>query len=181
MFLGRGVHKVPEFLFVHGRTHHKVGDAAHVRQIVCPVVGGSICTNETSTVETEDHMQVLDGHVVNHLVIGPLHEARVDVAKRNKTTRGHSCAEGYGVLFSNADIEGPVGHFFHHVFQAAPRRHGRCDPYNAAVFFGKLDDAPSKNVLEFGRLGRCICRFQDLSSVLVEQAGSVPLGGASCL
>ena len=83
------------------------------------LVGLAACTAETAPVEAEDHVQILQGDVVNHLVIRSLHEAGVNVAKRHEPSRCHARTERHCVLFSDSNVEGAVRHFFHHEFQAA--------------------------------------------------------------
>ena len=78
--------KLRKLLLVHGRTHNEIGDASYVGQIVHPVMCRTIGPNQSTSVEAEHDMQVLDGHVVDDLVVRPLHERGVDVAE------GHQAA-----------------------------------------------------------------------------------------
>ena len=53
----------------------------------------------------EAHRQVLDGDVVDDLVIGALQEGRIDGAERPHALGGEAGREGHGVLFGDADVE----------------------------------------------------------------------------
>ena len=95
--------------------------------------------------------------------------------------RGHARGEGDGVLFGDADVEGPIRHGLHHELQGASSRHGRRDAHDALVLFGELDDGVAEDVLVLRRLGRFGRDLDDLAGVLVEQAGRMPLGRAARL
>ena len=145
------------------------------------MVGGAVGANEAASVQTENHVQVLDGHVVDDLVVGTLHERGVDVAEGHQATGGHPRAERHGMLFSDAHVKGAVRHFLHHEFQAAPGRHGGGHPYDPTVGLGQFNDAVPKHVLELGWLGFVVPAFEDFTRILVEEARRVPFRGASCL
>ena len=83
------------------------------------MVRGTVCTHQTTAIQTEHHVQILDGHVMDDLVVRPLHEARVNVAEGHEATGGHARAERHSVLLGNAHVKRPVGHLLHHVLQAA--------------------------------------------------------------
>ena len=80
---------------------------------------GTVGPHQSTSVKAEHHVQVLNGHVMDDLVVGPLHEARVDVAERHEATGGHARAERHGMLLGNAHVKRTVGHLLHHVLQAA--------------------------------------------------------------
>ena len=145
------------------------------------MVGRSIGPHKPASVEAEHHVEVLKSHVVDDLVVRPLHERGVDVAERHESSRGHARAERHRVLLGNAHIKRPVGHLFHHELQAASAGHGWGHANNAAVLLGQLDDAVSKDILELRGLGGGVGRLENLPSHLVEQPWGVPLGGASRL
>jgi hypothetical protein len=109
-----GVHQVAQFLLVHRRAHDHVRDAAEVRDVEGAVVRGSIGTGQSAAIQAEDHMQVLQGHIMHHLIVGALHERAVDVAERHHALGGHARGEGDRVLFGDAHVEGAVRHGLHH-------------------------------------------------------------------
>jgi len=151
--LRSGIHHVAQFHFVHGRCDDHVRDAPHVSEVVGSVVRWAVGADHATAVQAENNMQVLDRHVVDDLVVGALHEARVDVAERHLALGGHAGTEGDGVLFSNAHVERPVGHLSEHVLQGAARWHRWGHAYHAGVLLGQLDDAVSEYVLELRGFG----------------------------
>ena len=104
---------------------------------------------------------------MDNLVVGTLHERGVDVAERHQSAGGHPRAERHGMLFGDAHVEGAVGHFLHHEFQATAGRHGRRDPHNATIGFGQFNDAVPKHVLELGWLGGVVSSFEDFTGLFV--------------
>ena len=117
------------------------------------MVRWAVGADYATAVQAEDYVQVLNRHVVDDLVVGALHEARVDVAERHLALGGHAGTEGDGVLFSNAHVKSPVGHLSEHVLQGATRWHGRGHAHHAGVLLGQLDDAVSEYVLKLRGLG----------------------------
>jgi hypothetical protein len=81
----RGVHQVAQLLLVHRRAYDHVGDAAEVGDVECAVVRGAVGTGQPAAVQAEHHVELLEGHIVHHLVVGALHEAAVDVAERHQS------------------------------------------------------------------------------------------------
>ncbi len=93
-----GIHHIPEFRFIHGCCHHHVGQCAHVGHVKDPVVGGSVFAHEASPVETENDVEVLQGDVMDHLVVSPLHKGGIDVAEGNHPLRGQSGGKSHRML-----------------------------------------------------------------------------------
>ena len=145
------------------------------------MVGRTIGTCHSAAIEAEHHVQVLQGHIVHDLVIGPLHEGAVDVAEGDHPLGGHARGKGDRVLLCDAHVKSALGHRFHHQLQGATGRHGGGDTHDAFVLLGEFDDGVPEDVLVlrwFRGLGRDL---DDLAGVLVEQARCVPLGGAAGL
>ena len=109
MQLRSRIHHVAQFHFVHGRCDDHVRDAPHVSEVVRSVVRWAVGADYATAVQTENNVQVLDRHVVDDLVVGALHETRVDVAERHLALGGHAGTEGDGVLFSNAHVKARSG------------------------------------------------------------------------
>ena len=67
-----------QFGFVFGRHHREVGDATQVRDVVLTLVRRAIGTNNAGSVQNKGDRQLLNAHIVNELVVGPLQEGAVD-------------------------------------------------------------------------------------------------------
>ena len=117
------------------------------------MVRWAVGADYATSVQAEDYVQVLNRHVVDDLVVGALHEARVDVAERHLALGGHAGTEGDGVLFSDAHVERPVGHLSEHVLQRAAGWHRWGHAYHAGVLLRQLDDAVPEYVLKLWGLG----------------------------
>ena len=70
----RRIQHVAELAFVLRRHDHHPLDAAQVREVENPTMGGSVGSHKAGPVETEHNMQMLQRDIVNNLVIRPLEE-----------------------------------------------------------------------------------------------------------
>ena len=75
----------------------------------------------------EAHRQVLDRHVVHHLVVGALQEGRVDGAERPEALGGEAGGEGDRVLLGDADVEAALGEGLGEQVEPGAGRHRRGD------------------------------------------------------
>src|SRR5215469_15416002 len=110
--LGR-IKQVTQLAFIHRRTDDEIRDTAHISDIVGAMMRGPVLAYQPCPVETENDGQVLDGHIMNHLVVRSLHERRVDIAIYPHPLRSHAGAEGHCMLFTNANVKGAIRHLFH--------------------------------------------------------------------
>src|SRR6202000_1689498 len=105
---------------------------------------------ETGAVQTKDHGQLLDSHIVDHLVVGALHKGGVDITEHAHALCRHSRAKRHGVLLADAYVKGAIRHLVHHELERGAAWHGGCDPENPWVLLGQLDEAQTEYVLVFG-------------------------------
>src|SRR5260221_11089894 len=90
----------------------------------------SIISGETSPIHAERYVQILQGDVVDHHVIGPLHEGGVNRQKRLESFCWHTGREESGVFFGNTDIQIRIRIFCRKITNTGARRHRRgegCD------------------------------------------------------
>ena len=67
-----------------------MGDGAQRCHVEGPVMCRSVLADQSGTVQTEYHVQLEDGNVVNDIVEGTLRERAVDVTKRLQPLFGHT-------------------------------------------------------------------------------------------
>ena len=77
-------------MFVHGRRDGQVRNGTQGCEVEGAVMGGTILTYQSGTVEAEHDVQVQQCHVVDDIVEGPLGEGAVDVAERQQPVLGHT-------------------------------------------------------------------------------------------
>ena len=70
-----GVEHLAALVLVGRRHHHHVRHCAQEADVERPLMGRAVGTHQTGAVYGEQHRQVLQRHVVDQLVIGPLQEA----------------------------------------------------------------------------------------------------------
>ena len=116
------------------------------------MVSGAVVADDAGAVETDDDGEVLEGYVVDDLVVGTLHEGGVYVAERLHALGGETCGEGDSVLFGDAYVEGTGGHLFHHEVEGAAGGHGGCDADDAGIVAGEFYDGVTEDILVFERL-----------------------------
>lgn len=169
--LERRKHHVPKFQLVHRRSHRQIGNRTEIGQIESAVMRRSVLTHQTAPVKTHDHRKALDRHVMNHIVISPLHETRIDVAERHHARSRQSGGESHGMSFGDTDVETTLRHLFHQNIHRAARRHGGRYPHDPLVGTGQFEQRLAENILVSGHFGLAddpLARFR------VEFARSVP-------
>ena len=148
-----GGNHISKLDLITGRHDGQVGDASQVGQIVASMVSGSVVTDQTGTVQNHTHGEVLDGHVVDHLIVTALHEGGVDAAEGLEALAGHTGREGDGVLLGNANVEGALGEAAAEDVHAGAAGHGGRDANDGPVLGGLVDEGVGKDRGEAGSRG----------------------------
>ena len=89
---------------------------------------GAVATHEPAAIEGEKHRQVLDGDVVDQLVVATLQERGIDGHHGLHSFAREARGEGDRVLLGDADVEIPFGEalrVFDHAGAFAHRRRDR--------------------------------------------------------
>ena len=111
----------------------KLGKVHEVGEIEAAGVRRAVGADQSCPVHCESHRQVLDRHVVHHLIVGALQEGRVNRAKRPVTLRRQAGGEGHAMLLRNPDVERTLGESLGHLVEARARGHRRGDRHNFVV------------------------------------------------
>ena len=112
-----------------------------MRRVTLVVVLGIVLTLGLATPaagQQESDIQILNGHIVDHLVVGTLHERGIDVTEGNHSRNSQSGRKSNSMLLRNANIIGAFWDFFHHDLQGRTSWHGRGDTNDPLIFPGKL-------------------------------------------
>ena len=72
-------------------------------------MGGAVSAHDACAVEGQHHGQFLQGHVMNHLVVGALQKRGVDGDHRLQAFTSQACCKGECMLLGNANIVVTVG------------------------------------------------------------------------
>ena len=162
-------------MLVHRRTDGQVGYDPQGCQVEGAMMGRSVLTHQSRTVQTDDDRQLEDSHVVDDIIVGTLREGTVDIAERLQTVLGHTRRERNGVSLGDADIEGTCGHLLHHDVHRATGRHGRCHADDTLVLARQLQEGLAKDILELRRLV-VLGSFEYLSCLGIELTRRMPYG-----
>ncbi len=77
-----------------------------------PACGRPVGADQSCAVDREADRQLLEGHVVDDLIVSALKEGRVDRAKRLQSFNRKARRKCDGVLLGDPDVEGPLGELF---------------------------------------------------------------------
>ena len=118
-------------------------------------MGGPIGPHQSRTVNHKAHGQLLNGHIMDHLIIGPLQKGGIQGNKGPHPLARQSGGKGHRVLFRNAHIKTPIRKGLGQHIQSRPTGHGGGDAHNAGILFRQGNQGFSKNrgITGRGRLG----------------------------
>ena len=127
-------------------------DRAQGCQVEGAMMGRTIFSYQSGTVEAEHYRQVEECHVVDDIVVGTLCKRTVDVAERYQSILCHTTREGDCMSLGDTYIEGAVWHRLHHDVHRASGRHGWRHTYDLRVLLGKFQQGLSEDILKLRRL-----------------------------
>ena len=167
------IHHVAQFGFVHRRGDRQSRHGAESGHVENPVVRHPVLAHQAAPVETHHHRKILNRNVVDHIVVGPLHETRINVAEGNHACRGQSGRKGHGMPFGDAHVETAAGHLAQQNVHRTARRHGGRDAHDALVAARQFQQGFAEHVL----ITRCAARSRNpLARVGIETPRGVPGG-----
>ena len=84
-FIGQlcGVHQIAQLMFIIRGCHRQIRDGAHICQIECTMMGRTVLAHNSCPVKAKNDIQLLNGDIVDNIVVCTLHERRIDVAERD--------------------------------------------------------------------------------------------------
>ena len=109
---------VTALCFVSRYHHYQIGQAAQVAEVKCALVGGAVCADDPCTIDSQSHIEFLDGNVMIQLVVGPLQKRGIDGYDGFEAFARQSAGKGDRVLFCNADVEISIGVLFGELYQS---------------------------------------------------------------
>jgi len=120
-------------------------------------MGGPVVAHKSAPVEAEDHMEILQAHVMDDLIVGPLQEGGVDGHYGDQPFHRQTGGEGDAVLFRDTDVEKAVGIGPGEFIQAGAVTHGGSDGHDAGVFPAEADQGLAEHP-GVGNRGRAVLR-----------------------
>jgi hypothetical protein len=114
------------------------------------VVRRAVGTDQPAAVDGEHHRQILQGDIVDQLVISALQEGRIDRHHRPHAVAGQPAGKSHRVLFGDADIEIALGKFLGEAHHAGALAHGRGNADHPRVGLGLV----AQPVAEYLGVGR---------------------------
>ena len=73
------------------------------------MVRSAVVTDDTGAVDAKHHVQFLQRHIVNDVIVGTLHERGVDIAIGQHTCFGETGTKRDGMTFGDTDVEYAIG------------------------------------------------------------------------
>ncbi len=137
-------------------------------------MGRAVAAHQAGPVHGEYHRQVLQGDVVNELIIGALQESRIDRHYGLEPLGRQAGGKGDRVLFGDRDVVVALGESLREFNQARAFAHRGCDADDAGIAFGHL----AQPLAEYLRVGRPAARLlEDHAAGRIERSRSMPLDG----
>jgi hypothetical protein len=105
-----------------------------------------IVAAQPAAVHAEDHRQVLQAHIVHHLVERPLQKRRVDRAERLESLGRHPRGKDHRVLLGDPHVEVARGMLRPEEIKRRAVRHRRSNRYDLVVIVRQLHQALGKDL-----------------------------------
>mmetsp|Transcript_109522 Transcript_109522/g.315413 ORF Transcript_109522/g.315413 Transcript_109522/m.315413 type:complete len:109 (+) Transcript_109522:863-1189(+) len=105
----------------------------------------SIITNEPSTIKDEANWEVLNGNVMDHLVVSTLQKCGVNTAERFQAFARHTSSHANCMLFCNTDVKCTLWESSSENIHTSSTGHGCCDTNNTTIFYRCVDQGIRKN------------------------------------
>ena len=112
------------------------------------MMGLSVAAHEAGAVHRKNHMQLLQGDVMDQHVKAALQEAGIHREDRKQALFGHAGSHGDSAAFGDADIRKPRREAGGKAVQSGAVGHGGRNRHQFRLFFGKLTDRLAKAVGE---------------------------------
>ena len=96
---------LPQLIFILRHHDSHIRHLAQIREIEHPMVGRTVRAHQSGPIQAEHHRKVLQAHIVEHLVIGPLGKGGINSCHRPFSRRGYSSCQGDSMLFSNPHVK----------------------------------------------------------------------------
>ena len=107
----------------------------------------SVFADQPCPVEAHHDVQMLERHVVDYVIVGPLHERRINIAERDHAGRSQPGRERDGMSLGYADVEATLRHLGHHPIQRASGRHRGRNADDTVVDPCELQNRLAENIL----------------------------------
>ena len=137
MLVGCG-QKLAALGLVSRARHAHVGYATRVGDVEHARMGGAISTDQAGTVQGEHHGQILQGDVMDQLIVSALQEGGIDGHHRLEPFARQTCRHRDGVLLGNAHIVVALGKPLAERHQTRPLAHRGCDGHQPVVLGGHV-------------------------------------------
>mmetsp|Transcript_43290 Transcript_43290/g.73012 ORF Transcript_43290/g.73012 Transcript_43290/m.73012 type:complete len:269 (+) Transcript_43290:2347-3153(+) len=138
-------HHVHQLQLITGGHNDEVGNASEERQVEAAMMGGAVVPNKPSPVHNQAHRQLLQRHIMHHLVIASLQERGINGAERLEPLHGQTSCESNSMLLSNPDIERAAGEPLPELVNTGAPRHGSSDGHDGAVVLSQAHKGVRKN------------------------------------
>lgn len=106
-----GVQHLATFIFIARGHYHHIRNTAQEGEIERSLMRLAVCADDPGAVDSKQHRQLLDSHIVDHLIVGSLQEGGVDRHHRLVVANRQPGGEGDRMLLGNGDVKVPIGEF----------------------------------------------------------------------
>ena len=131
-------------------------------------MGLSVLPHQAGPIHAEDHMELLDGHVVYQHIKGSLQKSGIDGEYRHNSLLRHTGAHGHRVALGDAHVEKPFREPLGKVSEAGAALHGGGDGAEVGVALSQPAQHPAKDggkILPGGLAWRSVLRMEGADPV----------------
>ena len=129
-----GIQHLAALVFIAWRHNNHVRDAAQIGEIERPLVRLPVGANDACTVDRKQDRQLLNRHVVNHLIVGALQESGVDRYDRFVAANRQPGGEGDRMLLGDRHVKVLIRILFRKLDHAGAFAHRGGNRHQLAVF-----------------------------------------------
>ncbi|MOA07465.1 hypothetical protein D3C78_1271600 [compost metagenome] len=105
----------------------------------------AVSADNTAAIDGKHHRQLLNGDVVDQLIVSALQEGGINCYHRLITANGQTGGEGHRVLFGNRHVKILLRIVARELHHARAFTHGRGDGHQRAVLGGGFTQPVAKN------------------------------------
>ena len=127
------IEHIAQFYLIAWGYNFYIRDTAQVSYIEHSLMSRSILPYQTCSIDTENHLKLLQSYIMNELVVPPLQESRINHQERQQALSSQTSSKGHGMLFGYAHIESAGRELLLHIVKGTTSNHSRSDPHYRLV------------------------------------------------
>ena len=145
------------------------------------MVGLPVLSHQSGPIHAQHHMEVVNGHIVDQHIVGPLEKGGVHSKHGYRPLLGHSGCHGNGAAFGDPNVKEPVREGPGKFLQAGAPHHSGCQAAYLRVLPSHLSEFSAEHSREivaahlFHQAGHGIKGPNSMEGIRILLSGQIPL------